>query len=1256
METLRLTFPEDLPITASVPLIRVALENAQVIVVAGETGSGKTTQLPKICLLAGRKTIAHTQPRRIAARAVAERLAEELAVPLGDVVGYQVRFTRRTSKATRVKVMTDGVLLAEIAHDRDLRAYDTIIIDEAHERSLNIDFLLGYLKQLLPRRPELKVIITSATIDTDRFSEHFGGAPIIEVSGRTYPVEVRYRPVVGDAAERDRDQVRAVCDAVTELATPNDWGDILVFFAGEREIRDAADALSALNLPFTEVLPLYGRLSAAEQHRVFASHTGRRIVLATNVAETSLTVPGIRYVVDPGFARISRYSARTKVQRLPIEPISQASANQRAGRCGRLGPGIAIRLYSEEDYLTRPEFTEPEILRTNLASVILAMAQARLGAISAFPFIEPPDSAHVRDGLRLLSELGAIESAKSDDVRLTKVGHKLARMPLDPRLARMLVEAERLGCLRELLVLASGLTIQDPRERPTEHQAQADLMHRRFWAPVAAEGEESSPDGSDFAAFIRLWDYLRDSRHHLSGNAFRRMCRDEYLNFLRIREWQDLHAQLKEVCQELGMQRNTEAGSLEGVHTAVLSGLLSHVGLLDERVKPVRGKRPGPREYIGARGARFAISPGSSAARQSPPLIVAYELVETSRLWARTVAPVREEWIEEVGGHLLKRNLSEPRWDERGGQAVATQRLTLLGVPLGDRLVSLGKIDPVLARDIFIQSALVEGRWHTRHHFFARNAERRAEAEALGERVRRRDIVVDDRAIFSFYAERIPDSIVSVAHFDRWWREARRTDEHLLDLAMDDLLLGDEGVDPDAYPETWQVGGLDLAVDYTFDPGAGEDGVTVVVPLGKLNQAPPSAFTWQVPGLRVELATELIRTLPKQLRTRFVPAPNYAASAVADLRGDPAAVSFGEALAAALTRASGVAVSAADFRPDALPSHLRVRFDIVQGQKQIATGEDLAELRRTLAPQVSATIAKAAGGTVKPKSTTWTFGTIPRRVDARGGLTGFPGLVDRLDGVSVEVHESQRVADLAHVRGVRRLIALTTPDPVKWTVSHLSNPVKFALASSPYPSVPDLLADCRLKAIDQLMRESVAEVTSVRDQASFQRLADTVRAGAADRMLQVVNQVGAMLTTAGEVRREVAELPAGSSATAADVTEQVDNLLFRGFVAATPDPWWGRLPRYLQAARVRVTAAKSNPSRDLALLDTIMELEAEYGAACARYPDKVLPTEVADVGWLLEEQRVSMFAQTLGTAVPVSPKRIRTALATLPSPTKSALG
>ncbi|MDO5682803.1 MAG: ATP-dependent RNA helicase HrpA [Propionibacteriaceae bacterium] len=1273
-----LEFDPDLPISGRVEDIARAVSNHQVVVVAGETGSGKTTQLPKICLQLGLRRIAHTQPRRIAARSVAERIAEETATDLGDEIGYQVRFTRNAGRQTRLLVMTDGVLLAEISHDRDLRRYDCIIIDEAHERSLNIDFLLGYLKQLLARRPDLKVIITSATIDTQRFAEHFASpatgqpCPIIEVSGRTYPVEIRYRPIVEDLPPDEgadalaqpvvaeaRDQVDAICGAVEEVRRLGP-GDILVFLSGEREIRDTAEALQAMKLRDTEILPLYARLSAAEQHRVFSRHSGQRIVLATNVAETSITVPGIRYVIDPGTARMSRYSTRRKVQRLPIEPISQASANQRAGRCGRVGPGVCVRLFSEADFSARPEFTEPEILRTNLASVILQMAHADLGDITAFPFVEPPDSGQITDGLRLLTELGALQTRAADrqvgrtagrSPRLTRVGHQLSRIPLDPRMARMLVEADRRGCLREVIVIVAGLTIQDPRERPTEHREQADAFHRRFFAPMPTEegsaaGEKPDPDGSDFIALLRLWDYVIAQREALSGTAFRRMCRTEFLNFLRIREWQDLVGQLKEITRELKLSRNSAPADPASIDTAILSGLLSHIGLADVVEQPVaRGakrRRPGPREYVGARGTRFAINPGSAVAKTQPPLVMAGELIETTRLWARTVAGIEPSWVEEVGGHLLRRTHSEPHWSARAGAVMATEKVTLLGVPLiAGRPVHFSRIDPMAAREIFIRSALVEGDWRTRHHFYARNVEVRREAEELEERSRRRDIVVDDQVIFDFYDARIPADVVSVRHFDSWWRTKRQTEDAFLDLTLDDLIATDAPAAGD-FPDVWAVGDNELPVSYVFDLGSGADGVSVDLQLARLNQIPAEPFGWQVPGLRQELATELIRSLPKAIRTRFVPAPDHARAALAWLtkQGIEHTEAFPLALGRALRALTGEIVDDEAWDLAKLDGHLRVTFvvrDAARNDREVGRGKDLAELRRRFAPALTEKLTKAAAKPGRTRATTWTFGTLAEQQRVGGGV-GYPGLVDEGDAVSLVVHDNPQVRDRRHRLGVRRLVQLNTPDPTKWVVAHLSNTDKLALGHSPYAGVPALLADARLKAVGDLI-----DTDDVRTQAQFDALCDRVRGDLPDQMRQVVAQTAEILRRNQQV--SLALTGVTDHEIADDIREHRDTLVFDGFIAATGEPWFSQLAKYLHAIDHRIIARRGSPRRDDEALGVIWPLEGDYADLLAKAPPGPLPAEVAEVGWLLEELRVSLFAQSLGTIRPVSAKRVRSALA-----------
>src|SRR5215213_10237232 len=804
----RLQYPDSLPITGRRDELLAAIRDHQVVVVAGETGSGKSTQLPKLCLELGRGVeglIGNTQPRRVAARTIAERVADELGSSVGQDVAYSVRFDDRVREGTLVRVMTDGILLAELHRDRDLRRYDTLIIDEAHERSLNVDFILGYLSQLLPRRPHLKVSVTSATIDTARFARHFGrdgaDAPVVEVTGRTYPVEVRYRPY-GDEIEGEvdrRDQVQAISDACDELAA---IGDTLVFLSGEREIHDTADFLRRRDLRDTEVLPLYARLSAQEQHRIFQPHRGRRIVLATNVAETSLTVPGVRYVVDTGTARISRYSRRLKVQRLPIEKISQASANQRAGRCGRVADGICIRLYAEDDFDARPEFTEPEILRTNLASVILQMISLELGDLAAFPFVEKPDTRAVGDGLALLNELGALDPGR----KLTAVGRALSTLPVDPRLGRMLVEADRTGCLREVLVITAALSVQDPRERPVEQRQAADAQHARF-----------DQDGSDFLAFLKLWEYVQERRDALTGNRFRRLLRDEFLHFLRIREWQDLHGQLRNAARNAGMTLNDVPADPDRVHLAVLSGLLSQVGLREAET----------REFLGARGAKFMIFPGSPLAKKPPRWVMAAELVETSRLWARTVARIQPEWIEPLAGHLVKRTYSEPHWSRKRAAAVATERVTLHGIPIvAGRTVDYGRIDPDTARELFIRHGIVEGDWDTRHAFFAANRALLDDVEELETRARRRDLVVDEDTLFAFYDARVPAEVVSGRHFDSWWKKARRRQPDLLDLTAEFLKTeAAKAVDASAYPDAVEAGGLTLPLSYAFEPGRETDGI-----------------------------------------------------------------------------------------------------------------------------------------------------------------------------------------------------------------------------------------------------------------------------------------------------------------------------------------------------------------------------------------------------------------------------------------------
>ena len=1391
-------YPEQLPVSARRAEIAAAIRDHQVVIVAGETGSGKTTQLPKIALELGRGRdgqIGHTQPRRIAARTVAERIAEELGTSIGELVGYQVRFTDESSERTLVKVMTDGILLAQIQRDPELLAYDTLIIDEAHERSLNIDFILGYLAQLLPRRPGLKVVITSATIDSARFAAHFAGpateehpdgvpAPVVEVTGRTYPVEIRYRPLSPDrptddpddldapdgarprAGSRgtppksakappppeDRDLMSAVCEAVDEL-THEGPGDVLVFFSGEREIRDAEEALrghlgvrvqDARRPDAVELLPLYGRLSAAEQHRVFQQHSVRRVVLATNVAETSLTVPGIRYVVDPGTARISRYSKATKVQRLPIEPISQASANQRSGRCGRVADGIAIRLYSEDDYESRPRFTEPEILRTSLASVILQMISVGVATgpddVASFPFVDPPDTRAVRDGVQLLTELGALD-ASAGGTRLTDTGRALAQLPMDPRLARMIVEAGRRGVAREVMVVAAALSIQDPRERPVEQRAQADQLHARFADPT-----------SDFLAYLNLWQYVRDAQRDLSSSAFRRLCKAEYLNFLRLREWQDVVTQLKELAKPLGITvnppRQTDRDlseerdpATEGrgayrlewdadrVHVSLLAGLLSQIGMqeasdLSGGAAPARGKggRDGGRnpdrrarnEYLGARGAKFAIFPGSGLAKKPPAWVMAGELVETSRLWGRDVARIQPEWAEDLAAHLVKRSYSEPSWSSKQGAAMAVERVMLYGVPIvTGRRVLFGKVDAEHARELFIRHALVEGDWTTRHAFFAENRRLLDEAEDLEARSRRRGLVVDDDALFAFYDERIPDDVVSARHFDQWWKSARRREPDLLSFTRELLVADDAGVDESSFPSTWPQGDLELPLTYQFQPGTDADGVTVHVPLVALARVRPEGFDWMVPGLREELATATIRALPKPVRVQLVPAPDVGRDVVAWLdahtagwadtvRAADAAPSFRDAFRQAVRALRDVDVPADAFDDDRLPPHLRVTFRVVDERGHVVDeGKDLSVLQRRLAARTQDAVSSAVRTAVRDAMadaraaapdavapvpapgrrpaapsplpgfdgtdlTTWPAdlpgGALPERVETQdaSGLTvrGYPALVEHGRGtaatVRVEVLADAGDQAVRHRAGLRRLLLLDVGLATGRITSRWTGTQALTLAASPYPSTDALVADVQLAAVDRLLTMHLAgrPATAVRTADTYAAARAAVRDGLEDQVHRVVGDLVSVLSAARDLdaavrgTRSLALLGA-----VRDVQAQAQALVHDGFVSETGAERLPQLSRYLRAAALRLDKAGANPTRDEQLAWQVRDLEQLLGQTRARVTSRTpVPADLAaldEVRWLLEELRVSLFAQQLGTPVPVSEKRIRKALSAL---------
>lgn len=1228
-----IAYPEDLPVSQHREELLAAIRDHQVVVVAGETGSGKTTQLPKICLELGRGVrgaIAHTQPRRIAARSVAERIAQELGVPLGEAVGYAVRFTDRSRADTLVRLMTDGLLLAEIQHDRLLRRYDTIIVDEAHERSLNIDFLLGYVKSILPRRPDLKLVITSATIDPQRFAAHFGpDVPVVEVSGRTYPVEIRYRPVgdpeAPDAGDPDRDRIDAIGDAVDELLRER-RGDVLVFLSGEREIRDTAEALEG-RFRDLEILPLYARLSSAEQQRVMSSppgRSGRRVVLATNVAETSITVPGIRSVVDPGTARISRYSARLKVQRLPIEPISQASADQRAGRCGRVEAGVCIRLYDEEDYRERPRFTDPEILRTNLASVILQMAAIGLGPIEDFPFLDPPDRRQIRDGINLLTELGAL-----DGDRLTPLGRRLAQLPVDPRLGRMILEAGPLGCADEVIVIAAALSIQDPRERPVDKQAQADQLHARF-----------RDEHSDFTAILNLWRYLGERQRELSGNQFRRLCRDEYLHFLRVREWQDLVGQLRAAARGVGVTINRTPAEPEEVHVALLSGLLSHVGMRDERR---------PREYVGARNTRFALWPGSGIARRPPSWVMVAELVETSRLFGRTAARIDPRWVEPLAGHLLKRSYSEPRWDRRRAAVVATERVTLYGLPVvAGRTVAYGRIDPELSRELFIRRALVEGEWDARHRFLAENRALVEEVERMEERARRRDLLVDDQVLVDFFDARIPQDVVSGRHFDHWWRDACRRDPTLLTYPRE-LLIRPEAaatLDDAGRPTVWRQGELELRLSYRFDPGSAHDGVTVHIPLRVLGEVRDQGFDWLVPAFRVELVTELLRSLPKDARRRLVPIPDVAAQVVERLK--PRRGRIVRQIATLLGELRGVQVAPEDFDASGLPAHLRMTFRVEDGDGRVlAEGQDLEAVRAQLRPRLQAELGAASRGLERTGLRAWEIGTLPREVTlpgTGGAVRAYPALVDEGQTVGVRVLDSPQAQAAAMWAGTRRLLLLTIPSPAKWVTGRLSPAARLTLATAPYDGVGAVIEDATAAAVDELLAAAGGPAW---DEAGFAALRDRVAGDLAETTLRVMEDVVAVLDARREAQRALDEAPpATPQESRLDVARQLGRLVYPGFVARTGARRLPDVARYLAAAARRIERLPSQPGVDLDRMRVVHELEALHRAKLDGLPAGAAPSPaLREIPWLLEELRVASFAQGVGVKGGVSAKRVRRAIA-----------
>ena len=1254
-----IVFPESLPVSQRKAEIEKLLSEHQVIVVAGETGSGKTTQLPKMCLelgLGNLGTIGHTQPRRIAARSVAARIAEELQTELGDLVGYKVRFNDQISDNTQIKLMTDGILLAEIQTDRFLNQYSCLIIDEAHERSLNNDFILGYLKQLLPRRPDLKVIITSATIDVERFSKHFNNAPIIEVSGRTYPVEVRYRPV---AEEDDQDQLQGILNAVDELQAEG-RGDILIFMNGEREIRDTAEALQKQNLKHTEILPLFARLSAQEQNKIFHPSGLNRIVLATNVAETSLTVPGIKYVIDPGTARISRYSYRTKVQRLPIEPISQASANQRKGRCGRVSEGICIRLYSEEDFNNRPEFTDPEILRTNLASVILQMTALGLDDIEAFPFVDAPDKRHIQDGVKLLEELGAIQpkkikSYKHDGARfltrakdvsankngtryetcaieseekkqgweLTPIGRQLAQLPVDPRLAKMLLSAVDLGSVYEVMIIVSALSIQDPRERPTEKQQASDEKHRRF-----------ADKKSDFLAFLNLWHYVQEQQKALTKNQFRRQCQKDFLNYLRIREWQDIYQQIRLAVREMGLPINSKKAEYQQIHTALLSGLLSHIGL----------KEAEKQQYLGARNAHFAIFPNSVLFKKQPKWVMAAELVETSKLWGRMVAEIEPEWIEPLAEHLTKKSYSEPHWSKSRGAVIADEKVSLYGVPIvAARPVNYGAIDPRVSREIFIQSALVEGDWNTKHKFFKQNQQLIREVEELEHKSRRRDILVDERILFEFYDQRIGTEVVSQKHFDTWWKKAEKQDPELLNFERSFLINDDaEQVSKLDFPNFWHQGNLKLKLTYQFEPGTDADGVTVHIPLPLLNQVEMTGFDWQIPGLREELVIALIKSLPKSYRRNFVPAPNYAQAFLG--RAVPLEKPLLETLIYELRRMTGVTVEAEHWNWEQIPSHLKMTFRVVdENGKKIAESMNLDELKFSLKDRVQESISAVADDGIEQSGLhIWGFAELPQCYEQkqRGfSVKAFPAIVDEKDAVGIKLFETEFEQAVAMQQGLRRLLLLNVPSPIKYLHEKLPNKAKLGLYFTPFGRVLDLIDDCIACAVDKLIADFGGFVWN---EEGFDKLRDFVRENVNEVTVDIAQKVEQILTLTHQLNQRLkGKMDFTMAFALSDIKSQISGLIYQGFVQKSG---YTRLPdllRYLQAIDKRMDKLAQDVNRDRAAMLRVEQVQQAYQQLLAKLPkSKPISDEVAEIRYMIEELRVSLFAQQLGTKYQVSEKRV----------------
>ncbi len=1224
----RPTYPEELPVVARRDEIARAIDANQVVIVCGETGSGKTTQLPKICLELKRGVhglIGHTQPRRIAARTVASRIAQELQSPLGHAVGYKIRFSDRVSADTYVKLMTDGILLAETQGDRLLGAYDTLIIDEAHERSLNIDFLLGYLKEILPRRPDLKVIVTSATIDADRFARHFGSAdkpaPVIEVSGRMYPVELRYRPLKSkDEDEEEQDMEDAIVDAVDDLARAGP-GDMLVFLPGEREIRETAELLRKHHPKGAEILPLYARLSFEEQDRVFKPHGARRIVLATNVAETSLTVPGIRYVIDTGLARVNRYSYRNKVEQLQIEKISRASANQRAGRCGRVAAGICVRLYSEEDYAARPEFTDPEVLRTSLAAVILRMKALRIGDIERFPFLEAPGSRMIADGYQLLAELGAVDEERE----LTDVGWQLAKFPIDPRIARMILAAKTQSCLAEILVIAAALSVQDPRERPFERAEAADRAHERF-----------ADERSDFLGFLKLWDFFNDAvKHKKSNRKLIDELHESFLSHRRLREWRDIHGQLHSLVGELKMSVNEQPATYEQIHRALLAGLLGNIGF-----KADEGD-----EYIGARGIKFAVFPGSVLRKARPKWVVAAEITETARLYARCVAKIEPDWIEPLASHLVNRHYFDPHWEKDRAMVSAYERVTLYGLTIvSRRRVHYGPINPAEAREIFIREALTAGNFDTRAPFLAHNQRLVKEVQELEHKTRRRDVLVDDATIERFYDERVPAGIHNGAGFEKWREEAERANPKLLFMTREYLMRqGAAAVTEEQFPQQIDVDGTSLKMRYRFEPAHPLDGVTVTVPLALLNRLDAAQFEWLVPGFIREKVGAYFKALPKSVRKQLLPLADHVTRFLEEAGGGTDTVSLSAALAHYVKMRTGEAIPLDTWAEAEIPPHLRMNYRVIDDAgRELAIGRELNALKAQLGQAAQLTFAKADAGIERTGMTLWDCGDVPEQLAfERGGrkLTGYPALVDEKDSVAVRLFDTREAADASMRAGVVRLIRIALKEQMKQLDKSLQSLTQPVMQLRAVANADDLKADLVAAIAD---RAFIGEDDPPRSVKEFEAQKQRART----RLPAVRDAATRMFTSIAEeyhrVSLKLGNVPAVSKRVAADVRAQLDRLVYKGFFSATPWEQLQHLPRYLKAMSVRLEKYPANPERDEKHAAAVAELSKRYQDRSDKLRKAgVVDLSLADFRWQIEELRVSLFAQELRTPYPVSVKRLK---------------